>query len=78
MVCWRLAVENERLTMTEAVEESCELEGRAERAKNIVLSKGGGGARQYIDTMAMASNQLLRRGLVGWIWKCGLGNLGIR
>ena len=63
--------------MTEAVEESCKLEGR-KRAKNVVLIKGGAGPREYVDTMAMASNQLLRRGLGGWIRKYDLRNLGIR
>ena len=55
--------------MTEAVEESCKLESRAERAKNVVLSKGGAGPIQYVDTMAMASNQLL-----GVAWLDGFGN----
>ena len=64
--------------MAEAVEESRKLESRAERAKNVVLSKGRAGPIQYFDTMVMASSRILRRGLVGWIWKCGLGNLGIR
>ena len=58
MVCWRLAVENDRLTMVVAVEETCKLGSLEGRAKSVVLSKGGAGPRQYIDTMVMAFNQL--------------------
>lgn len=74
MVCWRLAVENERLTMTEADEENCKLglSGK-ERTREVALSEGEDARRRYVDIMVMAR---LRRRLVRWIWKCG--SLGFR